>query len=202
MDFVAKACPGGVILDWTKPSPAVAHYHVLRSLGGDVPPTYPSDGTTEVETATSFSAGTTDGFDATVGGGNIATYRAFAFDADDEVMAYSQSRTVTTVGRISLGELTVTGAGAGAIDVAWSSADFNAACFSYGKLVVSTEDPDPSYLEGASAWAVIESPDATGTHVDGLQSGKTVWMRYEIIRATGLGKFVVARTDAVQVTVP
>lgn len=49
MALVAKACPGGVVLDWTKPSSLVAHYHVLRSLGGEVPATYPADGTTEVE---------------------------------------------------------------------------------------------------------------------------------------------------------
>ena len=202
MDFMAKACPGGVLLDWTKPSPEVGHYHVLRSLGGDVPPTYPADGTTEIDSATSFDAGVTDGFDATISGGDSASYRAFAFDGEDGVMAHSSSRTVTTIARKSLGALSVTDAGPGSIDVSWAAAGVNAACFSYGKLVASIDDPEPSYLDGSSAWAVVESLDATGTHLDGLQSGKTVWMRYEVIRATSLGKFVVARTDAVQVTVP
>ncbi|HXG26209.1 MAG TPA: hypothetical protein VNL94_05055, partial [Candidatus Binatia bacterium] len=202
MDLAAKACPGGVLLDWTKPSPEVGHYHTLRKVGGDVPPTYPAAGTTEVETATSFGAGTTDGFDVTISGGDSATYRTFAFDAADQVMALSGTRTVTTIGRISLGTLNVTPGAAGSIDVSWAAADVNAACFTYGKLVASQDDPDPSYLKGSSYWAVVESPSTTSVHLEGLPSGKTVWMRYEIVRVTSTGKFVVARTDVVQVTIP
>jgi hypothetical protein len=202
MDLGLKACPGGVFIDWTKPSPDVAHYHVLRSFGGDVPATYPADGTTDVDTATSWSAGVTDGFDATVDGGQTATYRAFAFDAGDNLLAWSPSRTVTTVGRIDLGALAVEAAGPGSIDVSWAAADFNLACSTYGKLVASAEDPDPSYVKGSPYLVAIGDAGATGTHLDGLPSGTTVWMRYEIIRVTSLGKFVVARTDAVQVTYP
>lgn len=202
MDFMAKACPGGVLLDWTKPSAGTNHYHVLRKLGGDVPATYPAAGTTEVETATSFSATTTDGFDETITGGEGATYRAFAFDGADKVIAHSASRTVTTLGRIPLGALTTEATSPGSITFGWAAADVNAACFTYGKLVASQEDPDPSYLKGTPYLAVIESPTSTGVHLDGLPSGKTFWVRYEIIRATSLGKFVVARTDVVQVTIP
>ena len=202
MDFMAKACPGGVILDWTKPSTAVAHYHVLRSLDGDVPPTYPADGTTEIESATTWSAGTTDGFDASIGGGKTATYRAFAFDADDGVMAVSPSRTVSTVDAISLGALSVDVIGPGSIDVSWASADVNAACFTYGKLVASVEDANPSYVKGSPYLAAISDPAVTGVTLQDLPSGKTVWMRYELIRVTSTGKFVVGSTEVLQVTFP
>jgi hypothetical protein len=199
---MAKACPGGVILDWTKPSIEVEHYHTLRKLGGDVPATYPAAGTTEIETATTYGAGTTDGHDVTPTGGSSATYRSFAFDAEDGLMAYSPSRTVTTVGRMSLGTLSVSPAGAGSVDVGWAAPNVNAACFTYGKLVASEEDPDPSYLKGSAYWAVIDSPTSSGVHLDGLPSGKTVWLKYEVIRVTSTGKFLVAATDVVQVTIP
>lgn len=94
------------MLDWAKYSMDTSQDHV-GSLTGDVPPTYPADGATEIETATSFDAVVTDGFDAGLGGGKTATYRAFAFDAADNVIAYSPSRTVTTIAAISLGTLGV-----------------------------------------------------------------------------------------------
>ena len=202
MDLLAKACPGGVILDWSKPSTEVGHYHVLRSLDGDVPPTYPAGGTTEIETATSFSAGVTEGFDDSIGGGKAATYRAFAFDADDEVMAYSPSKTVSTLDRIDLGTLGVVANGPGSITVSWSAASFSSACFTYGKVVVSADDPNPSYLKGSAYLAAIGDQGATNVTVEGLEPGATVWMRYEIIRVTSLGKFVVASSDVRQVTYP
>ena len=202
MDLMAKACPGGVVLDWTKPSTAVNHYHVLRSLDGDVPPTYPADGTTEIESATTWSAGTTDGFDASIGGGKTATYRAFAFDAEDGVMAASPSRTVTTVDAIELGSLGFVDNGDGSVTVTWAAAAVHAACFTYGKLVASVENPDPSYVKGSPYLAAISDPSVTGVTLEGLESGKTVWMRYELIRVTSTGKFVVGSTDVLQVTFP
>jgi hypothetical protein len=203
MDLMAKACPGGVILDWTKPSTAVSHYHVLRSLGGDVPPTYPATGTTEIDSATTWSAGETDGFDAGLdGGGTTATYRAYAFDDEDGLMAVSPSRTVTAVAAISLGTLGIEVKGAGAIDVSWAAATVNGACFTYGKLVYSQDDSSPSYVKGSSYLAAISDPGVTAVSLAGLPSGKTVWMRYELIRVTTTGKFVVGRTEAVQVTFP
>jgi hypothetical protein len=203
MELMAKACPGGVVLDWTKPSPDVGHYHVLRSLAGDVAPTYPAPGATEIESATSWSAGVTDAYDASLdGGGASATYRAFAFDGGDQVLAYSPSVTVTTVAARSLGSLGVTPNGPGSITLSWAGVDLPAACFTYGKLVASAEDPEPSYLKGSQYLAVIGDPGATGVTVEGLPSGTTVWMRYELIRATSTGKFVVGRTAVVQVTYP
>lgn len=204
MDFFTKACPGGVVLDWSKPSPGVSHYHVLRKLGGDVAASYPAPGATEVETATSWSAGVTDGYDAGLDAGQPATYRAFAFDADDHVMAVSASRTVSGVGRLSLGTLGVADNGDGSITASWSNPGVLPACFTYGKLVVSEEDPEPSYLKGSQYLAVVEGAGATETwaEVPPELSGKTVWMRYQMIRTTSLGKFVVGATDVVQVTLP
>jgi hypothetical protein len=202
MDLLAKACPGGVILDWTKPSPEVAHYHVLRSIGGEVPATYPADGTTEVETATTWSAGATDGFDAGLDGGAAATYRAFAFGAEDQVLATSPSRTVTTVAARSLGALSVEALGPGSIAVSWGASEVPAACFSYGKLVVSADDPDPSYLKGSTYLTAIGDQATTSVVVNELPSLTTVWMRYELIRSTGTGAFVVGRTEVLKVTYP
>jgi len=205
MSLAAKGCPGGVVLDWSKPSPGVGHYHVLRSLGGDVPPTYPAAGTTEIDSATSWSAGVTDGFDADVAGGQSATYRAFAFDADDHLMALSPSKTVTTAAALSLGTLGYTDNGDGSsITVAWSNPGVPEACFTYGKLVASTENPEPSYLEGSQYLAVVGDPGATGTwaEVPSELHGQWVWMRYQMIRSTSLGKFVVGSTDVIYVQLP
>jgi len=205
MSLAAKACPGGVVLDWSKPSSGVSHYHTLRAVGGGVPATYPAGGTTEVDSATSWSAGVTDGYDAGVGGGESVTYRAFAFDAGDHVMAVSPARTVSTSSPLSLGTLGYVDNGDGAsITVSWSNPGVAEACFTYGKLVVSESDPQPSYLEGSSYIAVISSASASGAFVEvpAEWQGKTVWMRYQMIRSTSLGKFLVGATDVIQVTLP
>ena len=203
MSLAVKACPGGVLLDWSKPSPEVGHYHVLRNLGGDVPPTYPAAGSTEVESATSWSATVTDAYDASVGGGQSATYRAYAFDGDDDLMQHSPSKTVSTLDQLQLGSLghLENGAGSGSITFSWPAPGVPAACFSYGKLVASDSDADPSYLTGAEPLAVIGDMGTTEVTVE-KSSGTTVWVRYEVVRSTGTGKFIVARTDAVQVTFP
>jgi hypothetical protein len=203
MALAAKACPGGVVLDWTKPSPAVDHYRVLRNLGGDVPPTYPAAGSTEVDSAKSWSATITDGYDAEVGGGASATYRAYAFDADNHLMQHSPSKAVSTQDMLQLGALghVENGADTGSITFSWSAPGVSAGCFSYGKLVGSPEDPDPSYLTGAEPLAVIGDSGTTEVTIE-KSPGTTLWVRYEVVRATSTGKFIVARTDAIQVTFP
>jgi hypothetical protein len=205
MGFAAKACPGGVVLDWSKPSGDVSRYRVLRAVDGSVAATYPADGTTEVETARSASAGVTDGYDAELTGGDSVTYRAFAFDADDHVLAISPARTVTASSSKSLGTLGYVDNGDGAsITVSWSNPGVAEACFTYGKLVVSDENPEPSYLEGSPYIAVISSSSATGAFVEVPPEwhGKTVWMRYQMIRSTSLGKFAIGATNVIQVTLP
>jgi hypothetical protein len=202
MDLALKACPGGVVIDWTKPSPEVSHYHVLRSLDGEVAPTYPAPGSTEIESATSWSAGTTDGFDASIGGGKTATYRAYAFNGSDQLLAYSPSKTVSTLERLSMGPLSVVEHAPGKITVSWSPPSVAAGCFTYGKLVASEEDSDPSYLKGSPYLAAIGDQSQSSVLLEGLSSGTTVWMKYEFVRATGTGKFIVAASDVLQVTIP
>jgi outer membrane biosynthesis protein TonB len=205
MSLAAKACPGGVVLDWSKPATQVAKYRVLRAIDGSVPPTYPAPATTDVETARSWDASVTDGFDASVDGGQSATYRAYAFDSDGQIVAMSGARTITTSWALSLGALGYVDNGDGAsITVSWSNPGVAEACFSYGKLVVSEEDPEPSYLNGSPHIAVISSSSATGAFVEipAEWHGKTVWMRYQMIRATSLGKFAIGATDVIQVTLP
>jgi hypothetical protein len=203
MSLSLTACPGAVVLDWSKPKTAgVDHYRVLRAVGGEVAATWPAPGTTKVATAASWDPATTDGFDPDVASESKISYRAFAFDAKDELVAVSPMRTTTAVSLIELGEISVVDDGPGAITASWASPGVAADCFTYGKLVASTDDPDPSYLDGDPYLAVVGDPAAVEVSVMGLPSGKTVWLRYEVIRSTGTGKFLVARTDAMQVTIP
>lgn len=202
MDLFATACPGGVVLDWTKPSAAVGHYHTLRALDGGVPPSYPGGGT-EIESATAWGAGTTDGFDASLGGGKSATYRTFAFDEADDVIAHSQSRTVTTISRLDITGFgwSANGPETGSVTFSWTAPSVNAGCFSYGKLVASAEDPDPSYLKGSATLAVISDLGTSEVTIE-KAPGTVAYVRYELIRATSTGKFVVAQTDVLEVTFP
>lgn len=202
MELLAKACPGGVILDWTKPSSAVGHYHVLRGFGDSVPATYPAEGAAEIESATSWSAGVTDGYDAGLDGGATAAYRAFAFGGEDHLLAFSPSRTVIAAPARELGTLAVEALGPGSVRLSWGASEVPAACFTYGKLVAAADDPDPSYVKGSPYLAAIGDQATTSITLDGLSSGQTVWLRYELIRVTGTGKFVVGRTDVLQVTYP
>jgi hypothetical protein len=202
MDLVAKACPGGVVLDWSKPSTAIGHYHTLRALDGSVAASYPGGGT-EIDSATTWDAGTTDAFDASLGGGKTATYRTFAFDGDDHVIAYSQPQSVGTIDRLDITGFAweQNGAGTGSITFSWTSPSINAGCFSYGKLVASAEDPDPSYLKGAATLQVISDLGTNEVTVE-KATGTTAYVRYQLIRATSTGKFVVAQTDVLEVTFP
>lgn len=202
MSLVANACPGGVVLDWSKPAVAgLDHYAVFRAAGGSVAAAYPPDAAIAVDSASSWDPTATDGFDADLGAGSGATYRAFALDASEAVLAVSSLASTTGLAVTDLGALAVDTSVPGSLTASWIAPGVASSCFTWGKLVVSATDPDPSYLKGATYLAVIGDPATTSVTV-GEPAAKTFWMRYEVIRATSLGKFVVARTSVIQVSTP
>lgn len=202
MDLSLRACPGGVRVGYTQPSGSVDRYAVVRSIGSTVPPTWPADGATVVDTASGWDATVTDGFDDTLDGGTKASYRAYAFDASGDVLAMSPAKSVVGIAAGSLGTFTAEPVSPGTMTFSWAAPSVDAACFSFGKVVASPDDPDPSYLTGSPYVAVMGSPSDTSVTVGDLPSGQTVFMRYEVIVETAMGRFVAARTDVVQVTYP
>jgi hypothetical protein len=202
MNLSLLACPGGVRIDYTKLSGPVDHYTVLRAIGSSVPATWPADGATVVDTASGWDATVTDGFDDTLDGGTKASYRAYAFDTSGDVLAMSPAKSVVGIASGSLGTFTADPVSPGTMTFSWAAPSVDAACFTFGKVVASPDDPDPSYLTGAPYVAVIGSPTDTSVTIGDLPSGQTVFMRYEVIVETAMGRFVAARTGAVQVAYP
>ena len=132
--------------------------------------------------------------------GSTAWYRALAFDAEGRVIAATDVKSVAVKPTKNLGGLTV-GTLEGGTSFGWTPFAGAEWCFSYYKLVYSADDPTPSYLEGATTAWVGESPAAASAWVEGLPPG-TYWFRLQAIRATELGKAVVAETQPVSYTVP
>jgi outer membrane biosynthesis protein TonB len=202
LSLAATACPGGVVLDWGAfGGDGFAHYLVLRSTSSTIPAAYPAEGSAwGVDETYTTEVGATDGYDPIDAGGETAHYRAIAFGEGDQALAASAVRTVTTKAMKSLGALT-SGPDGAATAFGWSPLDGPAGCYSYYKLAYSADDPTPSYLEGSPiAWAGSDQA-ASSVSVDALDPG-TYWFRLQAIRATSLGKFVVAQTTVVQYTVP
>jgi hypothetical protein len=71
------------------------------------------------------------------------------------------------------------------------------------ELVYSTDNPEPSYLGGDPYLAALGDP-GINQYVAGpeaLPSGD-YYLRVQVIRATDLGRFLVAQTDVATYTVP
>ena len=152
-----------------------------------------------MEGAYSTNSAKTDGFDPTGDGGATVNYRAVAFGAGDRALAASPVKSVATKAVKALGGLTI-GTDGAATSFAWTPYGGPGACYSYYKLAYSAEDATPSYLEGSPiAW--VGSEQAAGSALAELAPG-TYWFRLQAIRATSLGKFVVAQTNVAQYTVP
>jgi hypothetical protein len=203
MSLSTLPCPGGVVLDWSGPDMAgVHHVRVLRGSSAEIPAAYPpADGVVAAAGGYSSDVSKSDGYDATADGGS-AWYRAVAFSADDAALAASAVKAVTTQAIGGLGALGVSGSTPGELTFDWTAFGGSGECFDFYKLVASVDDPTPSYLEGAQTLAAIGEQGSAGATVSGLSSGNTFYFRLQVIRATSLGKFVVAQTDVVQHTVP
>jgi hypothetical protein len=193
-------CHGGVVLDWSAWSgDTFDHYTVLRAPTSDIPAAYPPQGgATEVDGTYTQGAGKTSGVDLGVASGTWH-YRAFAFDAEDRVIAASAVGSAEAQGVKDLGALAIEPREGGtAFD--WTPYGGAAGCFTYYKLVASETDETPSYLEGSPAlWA--GGSQAAGVVVQPVEPG-TYWFRLQAIRVTDLGKFVVAETEPATYTVP
>jgi hypothetical protein len=103
----------------------------------------------------------------------------------------------------SLGALTATPAAEpGKTTFGWAPYPGPGACFSYYKLVYSETDPSPSYLAGSPIWAAIGEQATTSVTIGEPVSGTTYHVRLQVIRATAIGKMVVAQTDVLTWTAP
>ena len=75
------------------------------------------------------------------------------------------------------------------------------ACFTWNKIVVSTTDTTPSYLDGATQVWVGENPATASAHIDELDPG-TYHIRLQVLRASEAGSLLVAETDPTTFVVP
>jgi hypothetical protein len=206
MGLAANACPGGVVLDWTVPELAAFHHvQVLRGSSGEIPAVNPpAGGVVAIGGGYSTNPAKSEGMDPTAEAG-AAWYRAVTFDTANQAIAASPVLGVTTAPIGDLGGLGFTdGApGSGDLTFTWSPFGGNGDCFTYYKLVASIDDPTPSYLGGSTALVAIGERAASGTTVtDGLTTGQAYYFRIQVIRATAIGKFVVAQSAVSQYVVP
>jgi hypothetical protein len=198
ISLTATACPGGVVLDWGKfAGTGFHHYLVLKSSSTSIPAAFPpQDGARAVGGTYTTVRTKTDGYDRTERGGSTANYRAIAFGSSDQALAASAVRTVKTRPIRRVGELTIESDGS-STSFDWTRLTGSASCYSAYKLAYSADDATPSYLGGDPiAWSGSDQ-SVSSASVDDLPSG-TYWFRLQAIRATSLGKFVVAQSDAVK----
>jgi hypothetical protein len=210
MSLSLKSCDGGVVIDWSKVADErFHHYTTLRSSSTEIPLAYPPQaGAVDVGWTTySTDPLKTDGFDAGAEAGATVHYRAMAFDAEDRVIAASGvSAPVVPQAVLGLGALAVSQPGGAGTEAHfdWLSYGGNAACFSFYKLVGSTSNPNPSYVsqDGLDIAIPISEQAATSASFTTTDIAPgTYWFRLQAIRATSLGKFVVAETDVQQFTI-
>lgn len=193
LSLSVTGCPGANLLEWSSVSGAVK-YLIYRSTAGPVPEADPGASATLLG-----KTGGSDGFDSKLPNGTTGWYRVFAYNGSGQLIALSNSTSMSAAAAIDLAGFSATG-GPGSIDASWTPAPVPSACFSYGKLVASASDSNPSYTKGDPALAVISDQSIGDVHVDGLDPA-TLWVRYELLRSTSMGSFVVGRTTVLSVTV-
>jgi hypothetical protein len=204
MALTATGCNGGVVLEWSKVADGrYNHSTALRSSSSSIPAAYPPQaGASEVPGTFTKDATAISAVDPGAPAGATLHYRALAFDEADRVIAASPVRPAVAKPVATMGALTATPLGPGKATFAWTAYGGPGACFTYYKLVASQVDTTPSYLEGATAWAAIGEQGSSGTTVEGIPTGSTWSVRVQAIRATALGKIVVAQSDVLGWTAP
>ena len=207
MSASATGCPGGVVLDWSKYDGGAVfnHYTTLRNTVDSIPKAYPPQGGA-VDPGGTYTTviDKTSAVDTELSAGTTYYYRAMSFDADDGVIGASAIVSAVPQPVGSLGTLGVT-PDAGGTKLTWTAYAGPGACFTYYKLVYSEENPSPSYLGGDPYLAALGDPSASSfvsPTGEALQSGKTYYLRAQVIRSTYLGAFVVAESDVATYTVP
>ncbi len=198
-----KGCDGGVVITWSKYKGGdFNHYTTLRNTTSNVPLAYPPQGgavdfggtyTTDV---TALSA-----VDATGAPPTTYYYRAMAFNAADQVVGASAIVSAAAMPMASLGSVGVAPDAGGTL-ITWNPYGGHPACFTWYKVVASTTNPNPSYLNGDPYVYVGSGQGESGTVVTDLVSGQTYYIRVQAIRSTAIGLFVAGQTDVATYLVP
>jgi hypothetical protein len=206
LSLAATGCNGGVVLDWSAYDGAGAfnHYTTLRNTSDSIPKAYPPEGGAVDPGGTSTTdLSATSAADPEISAGVTYYYRTMAFNAADGVIGASAVTSAVAAPVGSLGSLFV-GPDAGGTKLAWTAYAGSGACFTWYKLAYSEVNPEPSYLGGDPYLAALGDP-AINQYVAGpeaLVSGHTYYLRVQVIRATDLGRFLVAQTDVATYYVP
>jgi len=198
-----KSCDGGVVIQWSKyPGADFHHYTTLRNTVNNIPMAYPPQGG-----AVDFGGTYTTDFtklsavDATGIPPTTYYYRAMAFDVNDQVIGASAVGSAQAKPMLAMGALGVAPDAGGTL-FTWTPYAGPSGCFTYYKLVASTTNPDPSYLNGDPyLWAGSTQTDGSVVSPD-LISGEIYYIRIQVIRTTALGAFVAAQTDVTTYLVP
>ncbi len=191
-----------MVLDWsTYGGDGFARSVMLRSASATIPAAWPQgDGAVQVESASTTNPAKTDGAHVTPDGSGTVFYRALVLGSANQVLAKSPVRSASTHGIEPLGALAVT-PGSGSATFGWNAFGGPGDCFTTYKLVWSADSSEPSYTGAHDGAVAIAGQTTTGATSGAFGSG-TFFFRVQAIRATSLGAFVVAQTDATQQTIP
>jgi len=201
-----KPCDGGVVIQWSKYQGVdFNHYTTLRNTVNNIPLAYPPQGGA-VDFGGTYA---TDRFvlsavDAIGAPGTTYYYRAMAFDVNDQVIAASDIGSAQAGPMLSMGGLGVA-PDAGGTQFTWNTYGGPAGCFSYYKIVWSTTNSDPSYLDGdPNVYLVHATTDKTeSTTVSPWWPTTGIYyVRIQALRFTDLGAFVAAQSDVTTYVVP
>ena len=206
MSLAVGGCNGGTVLDWSVVShERFSHYVVLRSTTDSIPAAFPPQGgAVKVGSSYTTSPEKTSTVDAGAAPGATSYYRALALDAENRVLAASAVKAAVAKPVGSLGALT-SGPEGSKVQFTWSPYGGPGACFSYYKLVYSDTNAEPSY--GKDPYLAALSPQSVSSYdydpTEGtLQSGKTYWLRVQVISSTELGWMVVAQSTVLEYAAP
>jgi outer membrane biosynthesis protein TonB len=203
MSLATTSCDGGVVLGWSPISdPRFARYVTLRSTASSIAAAYPpTGGAALVDGSKTSSADSTSTADTGGSAGTTYRYRTLALDAGNQVIGASALASGTAKAAKALGPVSVEPDASGGLRVSWTPYAGPGACFTWYKVVYSSESSSPSYLAGDPYLAVLTDQAASAVIVDPLPSG-TWYIRVQAIRSTDLKMFVAAQTEVLTYPVP
>ena len=195
LGLVARACPGGTILDWTAaPADGFHHYKTWWSSSASfTDPILVNGSTTTDRSATSTVAAGVSG---------TRWYRTYAYDAAGHLVAKSPIREATGLGGPGdVGILTIGPDGGGPnTSFGWPELSIADGCYSATKLVYAP-DGEPSYGQAGTELLWYGSDSATHAVTTSVPSG-TWWFRVQVLYETDLRTVVVGQTAPTQYLVP
>ncbi len=201
--LTATACPGRfTVLGWSKAgAEGFNHYQTIRSTSSSIEPVYPPEPPAVAPDGLfTTNRATTSAVDAGLEAGTTYAYRTMAFDADDDAYAASPVKSAKAKAVADLGALDLI-VEDGVLYAEWAPLEGPKTCFGFYKLVVSTDDATPSYLDGATHVWAGESMDAGSAAAEGLDPG-TYYVRLEALRGSEDETILVAHTDVASITLP